>query len=228
VPRKVFVSGEILTASDVNTNLMDQAVMVFDDSAARGSAIPSPTEGMVTYLKDTDALEKYTNAWVPAAPGKILQVIQTVKTDAFTAGLNQGVETDLTGLTASITPSNTSSKVMVFVSVSFGAPTQSSTPNINVFRDATAISVGAAVGSRSRRTTGDAVTSSLGIGAAAAFVLDSPNTTSSTTYSVKVSHNNSGTASPPITVYVNRNAEDADSSRTSRAVSSITLMEVAG
>jgi hypothetical protein len=32
--------------------------MVFDDSAARGSAIPSPIEGMVTYLKDTDQLFK--------------------------------------------------------------------------------------------------------------------------------------------------------------------------
>jgi hypothetical protein len=58
MPRKVFVAGEILTAADVNTNLMDQAVMVFDDSAARGSAIPSPIEGMVTYLKDTDKFEK--------------------------------------------------------------------------------------------------------------------------------------------------------------------------
>jgi hypothetical protein len=62
VPRKVFVAGEILTAADVNTNLMDQAVMVFDDSAARGSAIPSPIEGMVTYLKDTDPLKFMTVA----------------------------------------------------------------------------------------------------------------------------------------------------------------------
>jgi hypothetical protein len=69
MPRKVFVANEILTAADVNTNLMDQAVMVFDDSAARGSAIPSPSEGMVTYLKDTDQLEKYTTDWVPANTG---------------------------------------------------------------------------------------------------------------------------------------------------------------
>jgi hypothetical protein len=38
---------------------MDQSVMTFADSAARGSAIPSPTEGMVTYLDDTDALEVF-------------------------------------------------------------------------------------------------------------------------------------------------------------------------
>jgi hypothetical protein len=48
---------------------MDQSVMTFADSAARGSAIPSPTEGMVTYLDDTDALEVFNGtSFVPAAP----------------------------------------------------------------------------------------------------------------------------------------------------------------
>jgi hypothetical protein len=59
MPRKTFVAGDVLTASDMNTFLMDQSVMTFADSAARGSAIPSPTEGMVTYLDDTDALEVF-------------------------------------------------------------------------------------------------------------------------------------------------------------------------
>ena len=59
MPRKTFVAGDVLTAGDVNTFLMDQSVMTFADSAARGSAIPSPTEGMVTYLDDTDALEVF-------------------------------------------------------------------------------------------------------------------------------------------------------------------------
>jgi hypothetical protein len=70
VPRKVFVAGEILTAADVNANLMDQAVMVFDDAAARTAAIPSPIEGMVTYLKDTDALEVFDgSAYAAIAAG---------------------------------------------------------------------------------------------------------------------------------------------------------------
>jgi len=62
VPRKVFVAGEILTAADVNTNLMDQAVMVFADAAARTTAIPSPTEGMVTYLSDSNTVEAYNGS----------------------------------------------------------------------------------------------------------------------------------------------------------------------
>lgn len=55
--RKIFNSGDILLASEVQGFLQDQMIMVFDDSAARGSAIASPTEGMVTYLKDTNTIE---------------------------------------------------------------------------------------------------------------------------------------------------------------------------
>jgi hypothetical protein len=60
--RKVFVANEVLTAADVNGYLMDQAVMVFDDSTARGSAIGTATEGMVTYLKDSNGLFYYDGA----------------------------------------------------------------------------------------------------------------------------------------------------------------------
>jgi hypothetical protein len=62
MPRKVFTAGEVLTAADVNSNLMDQAVMTFADAAARTSALASPTEGMVTYLNSTDTLQAWTGA----------------------------------------------------------------------------------------------------------------------------------------------------------------------
>ena len=58
---KVFTAGEVLTAANVNGYLM-QGVLVFDDATARTSAIGTPTEGMVAYLKDTNAVEKYTGA----------------------------------------------------------------------------------------------------------------------------------------------------------------------
>jgi hypothetical protein len=66
MPRKQFTPGEVLSAADVNTFLMDQAVMTFADSDARGSAIGTATEGMVTYLADTDAYEYWDGAaYVP-------------------------------------------------------------------------------------------------------------------------------------------------------------------
>lgn len=60
--RKVFTAGEVLTAANVNGYLMDQAVMVFADATARTAAIGTPTEGMISYLSDTNAVEKYTGA----------------------------------------------------------------------------------------------------------------------------------------------------------------------
>jgi hypothetical protein len=60
--KTTFVAGTILTASQVNGYLMDQSVMTFSTSGARGSAIPSPSEGMVTTLSDSNRVEIYDGA----------------------------------------------------------------------------------------------------------------------------------------------------------------------
>lgn len=62
---KTFAAGEVLTATDVNTYLMQQTVMVFASESARTTAITSPSEGMLSYLSDTNALQSFTGAsWV--------------------------------------------------------------------------------------------------------------------------------------------------------------------
>jgi hypothetical protein len=67
--RRVFAPGEVLTASNTMNYLMDQTVMNFASTAARGSAIGTAvSEGMVSYLNDTDSLEVY-QAIGTAAPG---------------------------------------------------------------------------------------------------------------------------------------------------------------
>jgi len=61
---RTFNVGEVLTANNVNTYLMQQSVMVFDDASARSTAITSPSEGMVTYLTDSNTLWFYGgSAW---------------------------------------------------------------------------------------------------------------------------------------------------------------------
>lgn len=68
--RKTFQQFEFATAADVQGYLMDQSVMVFADSAARGSALGTAvSEGMVSYLKDTDSLEVYGTAWAAVGGG---------------------------------------------------------------------------------------------------------------------------------------------------------------
>jgi hypothetical protein len=69
MPRKEFESFTRLDASDVNTYLMDQSVMTFAGTAARGSAITTPVEGMVTYLEDSDSLQLYDGSGWTAVGG---------------------------------------------------------------------------------------------------------------------------------------------------------------
>jgi len=71
--RKTFSVGEVLRAADVNQYLMDQAVMVFPGTAARGSAIGTAvSEGMVSYISDDNVtpLQVYGGAaWDPVVSG---------------------------------------------------------------------------------------------------------------------------------------------------------------
>lgn len=74
---KVFTAGEVLTAADLQGYAIDQAVMVFDSSAARASAIASPTEGMISYLKDLDVVETFSGASWGAVGGAAVGFEQT-------------------------------------------------------------------------------------------------------------------------------------------------------
>lgn len=71
---KTFNTGDVLTASDTNGYLM-QGVWVFASAAARTSAVTSPQEGNVSFLKDTNSFEIYDGAaWVAYGSGDITGV----------------------------------------------------------------------------------------------------------------------------------------------------------
>lgn len=76
--KKTFTAGEVLTASDTNTYLMEQTVMVFGGTAARSSAIPTPSEGMTTYRTDTQQIESYDGAEWRGMSGLQLVKKQTI------------------------------------------------------------------------------------------------------------------------------------------------------
>lgn len=67
---KVFANGNPLQASELNENLMQQAIAVFTDATARDAAITAPVNGQFSYLTGTSELTKYTGAaWELAIPG---------------------------------------------------------------------------------------------------------------------------------------------------------------
>lgn len=67
--RKVFEPGDVLSANDVNSFLMDQSVMVFASAADRAAQITEPIDGMLTYRTDSKLLQSYNGtAWVGVVP----------------------------------------------------------------------------------------------------------------------------------------------------------------
>tara|TARA_B100001564_G_C20330270_1_gene529838 strand:- start:39 stop:599 length:561 start_codon:yes stop_codon:yes gene_type:complete len=165
------------------------------------------------------------------SPGSVVQTVQTVKTDTFTTTSTTLV--DVTGLSASITPTSSSSKVLAHVELEYGGS------NIYFFgrllRDSTPLGLGDANSSHTQCSF-QIMTQGLASGANTEYkgkhtsyeFLDSPNTTSSTTYKIQV-QSYSGDSR---TLTINRSGQDGDSSGNSvawqgRGSSTLTLMEIA-
>lgn len=150
------------------------------------------------------------------ANGGIIQIVSTTKTDVFsTASLTL---VDITGLSVTITPASSSSKILLFSSLDYGN-NGGQTCRICFFRGSTNI-FGDDVSNRLRGFQ----MSRWGYGSLgdsrAVHILDSPNTTSAVTYQAKM-------AVQASTGYLNRSGNDDDNTTFGyRAASSITVMEV--
>ena len=155
-----------------------------------------------------------------ATSGKILQVVSATKTDTLTTTSQPYV--DITGLSVSITPSSSSNKVLVSYTLSMAA---TGFPMFKVLRDSTDVFVGDAASNRVRCFFGGytgGLHTSMVLPVSGNF-LDSPSTTSSTTYKVQT-----GTIySTGYAIYINRSQVDNDVNYFPRTASSITVMEVA-
>jgi hypothetical protein len=155
------------------------------------------------------------------AGGKVLQVVSTTKIDTFTLSATNTF-TDITGLSVTITPSSASNKILILTNISNGNVTANSSNAFRLMRGATAIGGGTASGNRqSSFAQSDPVNVNNQESASFNF-LDSPNTTSSTTYKIQ--------ANCLATLTVNRSGNDPDLAdpRGARTASSITVMEIAG
>lgn len=153
--------------------------------------------------------------------GKVLQVVQTVKTDTFTRTSSGGDVGDVTGLSVSITPSSTSNKVLVLANVMHGSASGQEN-YVKIVRDSTDVYVGDAAGSRQRMSASARESNTGGQSQAAMVFLDSPNTTSSVTYKIQAG------AEGVNIVYINRSENDGDNATIARTASQITAMEIEG
>jgi hypothetical protein len=158
-----------------------------------------------------------------SAPGNVLQVVSTSKTDTFSTTSSTFV--DVTGLTLSITPKSTASKIYLVASVNVSVnPNNTESVFLRFNGGNSTTFVGDAASDRVRAVSGvyfdpnnngvswNNVTTPI-------TYLDSPSTTSAITYSVQA-RIGAGTG------YVNRSGYDTNSAFFSRTASTITAIEV--
>tara|TARA_R100001443_G_C3299561_1_gene164925 strand:+ start:72 stop:683 length:612 start_codon:yes stop_codon:yes gene_type:complete len=182
----------------------------------------NPSSDRTLYLPSNADGTVLTNA----TPGCILQVVQSVKTDTFTSTADSFQ--DVSGLSAAITPSATSSKVLIELSLTYSGSDDSYCFG-QLVRGSTAIDIGVADGNRER------VSFTLNIPGSASSenklfnlgysYLDSPSTTSATTYKIQVRNYSGDTGR---SYCINRTKVDSNVAYNFRGTSKIILTEVAG
>lgn len=191
-------------------------------------AAPNSNTNRTLTLPDATGtlLSSATTTGFPA--GSVLQVVQGVKTDTFVTSATV-TDTAVTGLTVSITPTSSSSKILVICNLGIAAENaQGGAAKLTrtIGGSTTQLSLASAAGSRSRGSfagsayRGSASSYLLMLWHQSLTFLDSPATTSATTYGVQVSSLSTGT-------YINRSGTDTDSADMYRGVSYITVMEIA-
>ena len=188
------------------------------------------TDGIITSAKiadgtivnaDINASAGIASTKISGSFGKVLQVVHT--TYQSQAVTTSATPADISGFSATITPSSASNKVLVLVSVSMGGA-GNAYGYFLLLRGSTSLIVGNGAGGSQVNTF---ISSGYIDGAAAMrggsnSYLDSPNTTSATTYKIQFASANSSNA-----FYINRQDQSADGAYTQFPVSSITLLEIA-
>ena len=148
--------------------------------------------------------------------GKVLQVVQTVKTDTNTVASASMVDL---GISTDITPTSSSSKILAIASLNIGGVT-GGRGGVNIVRDSTDILLADTASNRIRATKMEFAPNSACSYSINITYLDSPSTTSATTYKIQ------GSMEGGNTLTINRTYTDTDSSTWYRGTSTLTLMEI--
>lgn len=226
------VSGTTLTMTG-NVASTDDFYVVFQGKALQTTVPPDDSvttarinDGAVTTAKIADdavttaklADSAVTTAKLPA--GTVLQVKTAQKTDK--SNFTSTTYEDVTGLSVSITPSSTSNKIWVMVNICYGIASGQRSFFTALRGTTSLVNHSDSLGNRQTGFVGGTVDSTNDLHNASFMTLDSPATTSATTYKVQ-------TKTTGGTQYVNATYNDGDSAlNTIRGVSSITVMEIAG
>ena len=193
---------------------MDNSIIMSITINGNGTISGVSTGGLPDGCVDADTLAS-------SARGKVLQVKSVTKTDGD-FNTNSTSYTDVTGLSVSITPTSSNSKILVSANI-HGIGDSSTQAYLRFVRDSTAICLATSVGSRVSATLGSLhFDQANDVNSCSQTFLDSPSTTSEVTYKIQARTQGAGT------LYINRSNTDVNSSNSGRFTSTITVMEVSG
>ena len=215
----VYASGEVLTAA--NLNITNSGIPVFAttttrDAAFGGTGEKTLAEGQYAYIEATNSTQFYDgSSWQAVAGGKVAQVVSVDKLDTFTTSTSSYV--DVTGWAATITPTAATSKVLVFYTAVTSGNGQY-WAGFQILRGVTAVGNGTASGSATAANKVTFGNGNDGTGVTGMY-LDSPNTTSATTYQMQIDRNSSSVLVGAS--YFGQNNQD-----NFQCLTNITLMEI--
>ena len=181
--------------------------------------------GLPDGIVDTDMLAAKAATTSKIGNGGIIQVVHALKTDrqTITGNLGHGNAVEVSGMSCTITPTRSSNKILVLLSLMLGA-SGDTTIGGTIRRGTTIVAQADADSNRTRNTfgVGNGASSKLWrMTAMQCNVLDSPSTTSSIVYTAKVGGNGG------VNVYINREGRNNDNATdTNIATSSLTVMEI--
>jgi hypothetical protein len=205
---------KVIDGSITSTKILDGTITNADINASAGIV-----GSKLTDIKTVNGDSLIGSGDLEVGGGKVLQVVSVNLPTPVTVGYSASWQ-DLSGMSVAITPSTTTSKIYIMCSLTSANSNHS---HARIARGSTAVGAGIAASNRPgvfaygnnpggvNSTRVDSMN-----------FLDSPNTTSPTTYKVQLWVTN-GTSN---TVYINRTAGDADDVYSGRGSSTLTLMEI--
>jgi len=160
-----------------------------------------------------------------AGAGKILQVKNVTKTDTFSSSLSDYSAASITGMDLAFTASSTSNRLFFQININICVSTNNRPVAFFLVADGTKIdaATGDAASNRYRSTASGLVDYQSTMELLQMNYYHTPTSTNSITYGIKIQNSHDSTN----TLYINRTATDSDTQFFHRAISSMTIMEVA-
>jgi hypothetical protein len=190
-----FSLGQVLTSNQMNQSART-GVPVFAGTAERDAAFGGTgektlAEGQLCYLESTNVVQYYDgSSWATLGPTPAPKIVQIVTGNTSTEATSATTTYVDTGLSATITPTSASNNILVVVSQQGGVKTSGNANNainIRLVRNSTNIQTFA----KSAGFT--ASTLSLYLATLSTQYLDSPGTTSATTYKTQFANDTTAT-----------------------------------